>query len=327
MAFLTPLFLLGALGAAVPFVLHLFAREAAPRLPFSAVRFLRATLAEQTRRKRVSDVLLLLVRIAAIALLAIAFARPFFAGGASAGPRQVRVIAVDRSFSLSAQDTWRRVQEAAKAAVKDTPAGSDVALLTFDRDAEVVLEPTADRDAAASRIDTLTAGSGADQLRRRAHVRKRAARRAHGRDRARHRPPAQRPRRWPRAGGADRRAAPPVGGSGLDRQSRRHRSGAQLGPRRRGGRELRSEAASCPRDPERRRARSGLERSGDRGRRQGRSRVCRRGAGERHRPRARRRSAGDRPPTTTGISCSIPPSRCRCSWWSKPIPIRERRCS
>ena len=53
------------------------------------------------------------------------------------------------------------MQQAARAAVNDTPAGSDVALLTFDRDADVVLEATADRDAARSRIDTLTAGSGA----------------------------------------------------------------------------------------------------------------------------------------------------------------------
>ena len=88
LSFLSPLFLLGGLAVAVPLVLHLLRREAAPRLPFSTLRFLKPEPIEQIRRKRIRELLLLAVRIAALLLLAFAFARPYSArwGGGGRGP-------------------------------------------------------------------------------------------------------------------------------------------------------------------------------------------------------------------------------------------------
>ena len=49
MGFLAPIFLAGLAAIAVPVVLHLFRREVAPKVPFTAVRFLeRRTIERQT---------------------------------------------------------------------------------------------------------------------------------------------------------------------------------------------------------------------------------------------------------------------------------------
>ncbi len=76
MSFLAPLFLIGVLGAVLPIVLHFTLRGRAPRLAFSDVRFLERAFVHRDRRRRLREWLLLALRIAAIVLLALAFARP-----------------------------------------------------------------------------------------------------------------------------------------------------------------------------------------------------------------------------------------------------------
>jgi hypothetical protein len=56
-SFLYPMFLLGAVAAAVPILLHLLRRESAPEVRFSAVRFLRRDPTEQSRRQRLRELL------------------------------------------------------------------------------------------------------------------------------------------------------------------------------------------------------------------------------------------------------------------------------
>src|SRR4029453_2455947 len=101
MSFLYPAFLLGALAVAVPVVLHFLRRDVAPDVPFSAVRLLPRSPIARSRRRRLRDLLLLAARVAALLLLAAAFARPYIAG-AAATPGRIRIVAVDRSFSMGA---------------------------------------------------------------------------------------------------------------------------------------------------------------------------------------------------------------------------------
>ena len=105
MSFLYPMFLAGALAIAIPIALHLLRRDVAPEVPFTAVRLLRRSPLEQTRRKRLRDLLLLLARVAALLLLAAAFARPYFAS--AAGAPSLRIVALDRSFSMGAPGRFR----------------------------------------------------------------------------------------------------------------------------------------------------------------------------------------------------------------------------
>lgn len=75
---LTPVFAIaGGLLATVPFILHLFRRTPAVRMPFSVVRFLTPSLPTTTRRSRLEHWPLMLLRMLAVALIALAFARPF----------------------------------------------------------------------------------------------------------------------------------------------------------------------------------------------------------------------------------------------------------
>lgn len=77
MSFLSPLFLIGVLVAALPVILHFTLRGRAPRLQFSHVRFLERAFVHRNLRRRLRELLLLTLRVAAIVLLALAFARPF----------------------------------------------------------------------------------------------------------------------------------------------------------------------------------------------------------------------------------------------------------
>src|ERR671933_399491 len=115
MEFLSPLYLIGAALIALPIVLHLLRRDVAPQVPFTAVRLLRVTPIERSRRRRLRDILLLIARVTALLLLAGSFARPYIVGARSAA--RTTVIAVDRSFSMSAPGVMEKARALAKQAV------------------------------------------------------------------------------------------------------------------------------------------------------------------------------------------------------------------
>ena len=106
MGFLAPIFLAGLAAVAVPIVLHLFRREIAPPVPFTAVRFLQKRTIERQERRRIQDPWLLLLRVAALALLALAFARPYLRVESKTQPPVV--LAVDVSYSMGAPGGSRR---------------------------------------------------------------------------------------------------------------------------------------------------------------------------------------------------------------------------
>ena len=95
LSFLSPLFLAGAAAAAVPIVLHLLKREPEARVKFAAVKLIKQAPVEHTDKRRLRELLLLALRITALLLLALAFARPFFATGAAVGSTGVTVVALD----------------------------------------------------------------------------------------------------------------------------------------------------------------------------------------------------------------------------------------
>lgn len=140
MSFLYPAFLVGALAIAVPIILHLLRRDVAPEVRFSAVRLLKKSPVERSRRRRLRDLLLLAARVTALLLLAAAFARPFAPGAASA-MLPLRIVAVDRSFSMAAPGTFDRARELAVAAIDEAGAAERVAVVAFDDRARVVAEP------------------------------------------------------------------------------------------------------------------------------------------------------------------------------------------
>lgn len=161
MGFLSPLFLLGLLAIAVPIALHLFRHQAGPVMPFSAVRFLRKAPLQRARRRRLQDVLLLLLRVAALALLALSFARPYVVSTEAGPGAPLTIVALDRSFSLSAPGQAERARDLASQVIDELPGGERIAVLAFDERAETLLPPTTDRREAQRVVSAFAPGYGA----------------------------------------------------------------------------------------------------------------------------------------------------------------------
>ncbi|HUS90829.1 MAG TPA: BatA domain-containing protein [Phycisphaerae bacterium] len=105
MGFLNQIMLWGLLGAAVPVLIHLLNRYRYREIDWGAMELLRRAMVVRSRRVRIEDLILLILRCLAVGLLAIAMARPTLtAGGAKFFGGEARVgmvIALDGSYSMS----------------------------------------------------------------------------------------------------------------------------------------------------------------------------------------------------------------------------------
>jgi hypothetical protein len=102
---LAPLFVLLGAGAAVPLLLHLMRRRAGARIDFPAVRYLARAEREHSRRLKLRNLLLMMLRVLAVLAIAFAAARPVsrVVGhllGAGHAPSAVALV-VDNSLSTS----------------------------------------------------------------------------------------------------------------------------------------------------------------------------------------------------------------------------------
>jgi hypothetical protein len=156
LSFLSPLFLVAAMAAAVPILLHLFHRRTEVVIDFPAVRLLKRAPVQQHRRRRLRELILLALRVIALVLLALAFARPYFAGAVAPESAPLTVIAFDQSMSLSAPNQIERARDAARRAVDAAPAAHALALVTFADAAVVAVPPTTDRAAVRAAIGQVT---------------------------------------------------------------------------------------------------------------------------------------------------------------------------
>lgn len=149
MSFLTPLFLLGLAGLAVPIVIHLIQRERKNVVRFPSLMFLQRIPYQSVRRRRIRNWPLLLLRLAALALIVAAFARPFLrrqalAAAAAGGAREV-IVLIDRSYSMGYGDRWTRVVDAARRTVDALGPSDRATIIFFASGAEVALRSAVDR--------------------------------------------------------------------------------------------------------------------------------------------------------------------------------------
>ena len=117
LGFLAPLFVAaGIVGASIPIILHLLNRERARQLVFSTIRFIQMSHQTNVRRHKLKRLLLLLMRILILALLGVAFARPFFAAAPvisqKVGGKRNAIIILDTSYSMQYEDTFQKAKEA-----------------------------------------------------------------------------------------------------------------------------------------------------------------------------------------------------------------------
>ncbi|MGI8498072.1 MAG: BatA domain-containing protein [Gemmatimonadaceae bacterium] len=135
-AFLSPLYLMAAAAAAIPLLIHLLRRRIGVRLEFPAVRYLERAEKEHSRRLRLRNILLMLLRVAAVMLIALAAARPVtrVAGGGHA-PTALAIV-LDNSLSSSVVIGGHAVlddlKERARAVARRASADDRLWLVTAD---------------------------------------------------------------------------------------------------------------------------------------------------------------------------------------------------
>jgi uncharacterized membrane protein len=100
--FLNPWLLLATLGVAVPIAIHLLNRHRYRKVEWAAMELLRRSVRMRSRKLRIEDLLLLLLRCLAVLLLALAVARPTTKWLGAVKKADVgAVIALDVSYSMT----------------------------------------------------------------------------------------------------------------------------------------------------------------------------------------------------------------------------------
>ena len=128
-------FLFAAAAAIIPVVLHMINRQRAKDLPFSTLRFLRISVEKTRRRRRIQDILLMLLRMAVLILIALGLAKPTLTSLKSllgGGANTAVAIILDNSASMGTIDNDRmRFETALGAAMQvmdELQDGDQVAL-------------------------------------------------------------------------------------------------------------------------------------------------------------------------------------------------------
>ncbi|HYC78350.1 MAG TPA: BatA domain-containing protein [Planctomycetota bacterium] len=163
-----------AAAAAVPVAIFLFARQRFRRTDWAAMDFLLRAFVKQRRRLRVENLLLLLLRCAALVLLALAWADPRLEGARILGGGDVRrevVLVVDDSFSMgwreaSGETPFRRAQDQAARLVRALRAerGDSATLIVAGRPARTVLRRDNNLTRVASELEKLEISDAAGDL-------------------------------------------------------------------------------------------------------------------------------------------------------------------
>ena len=142
MSFLTPLYVLGALAVAAPILFHLIQRRPRGETSFSSLMFLSPSPPRLTRRSRLDNLLLLLLRALALTLLAIAFARPFLRSALQLNYNSVArrtVVLLDTSASMQRDGIWPAAIAEVTQVCDESSSSDRLALVTFGRRAETIV--------------------------------------------------------------------------------------------------------------------------------------------------------------------------------------------
>ncbi len=161
LVFLVPIFFAGLAALALPVLLHLRRREREKPMRFPSLMFLKKIPIVTARRRRITDLPLLFLRLLILALIVMAFARPVVRpkpGAVIKGTRRV-VLLVDRSLSMSHKAVWPAAVDSAKAIINALAPGDRIAVVAFDEDAAVMQAMTIDHSSALAALGRIKPGA------------------------------------------------------------------------------------------------------------------------------------------------------------------------
>ncbi|HEY1123885.1 MAG TPA: VWA domain-containing protein [Haloferula sp.] len=144
MAFLAPFFLAGLAALALPVLLHLRKNRPKETVAFSSLMFFEDQPPITKRRSRLQDILLLILRCLALALMVLAFARPFFPAKEDSPAPPVgaatHFILIDTSASMRGEPIEKAVA-AARDEIGKLATDDAIAVATFSDRLRILLDP------------------------------------------------------------------------------------------------------------------------------------------------------------------------------------------
>jgi hypothetical protein len=159
--------LLAGLGAlALPILIHLLLKQRRKPMRFSTIQFFLKRDETASQRRRLRNWLLLSLRLLLLALLVLAFARPYLQGSAGAqSPRQRQqlVLVLDRSASMQAGERWAKANEWLQKAVARLAPDDRVAIVDCGGPAEIIA-PLGPPEALKPVLQKLQPGFGTSDL-------------------------------------------------------------------------------------------------------------------------------------------------------------------
>jgi len=166
--FLNGALLFGALALSIPIIIHLFHKSRFQIVKWGAMHLLEAVLRTNQRRIKIEQIILLIIRAAIPAILALCMARPVWRGvqklmGES---RTSTVILLDNSYSMAASragtSNFSIARDESGRLLNELPRGSDAqVVLMGEGGAPLLDEPTYDLARLTQALKQIEAGYGA----------------------------------------------------------------------------------------------------------------------------------------------------------------------
>ena len=168
MEFLNAGLIAGMAAISIPIIIHLFHRSKFKIVPWGAMHLLEAVLRKNTKRLKLEQLILLLIRCSIPVALALAMARPVLTGLAPllSDKKMSTILIIDNSYSMEAggpaASNFQKAREAAREIVDNLVPGSDVAIVQMAGGASSLLDdPTFDLDRVRGELGRMRAGYGA----------------------------------------------------------------------------------------------------------------------------------------------------------------------
>ena len=140
MSFLNPFFLFATSAALLPVLYHFVRNLRARKSEFSSLMLLKKNSKELVKRRRLRDLLLMTLRAAMFALLALAFARPFLPRAqvpfTSGGQHQSVVLLLDNSYSMQHGEAFEAARQEALNLLQAAGPRDEFSVVAFSDEVE-----------------------------------------------------------------------------------------------------------------------------------------------------------------------------------------------
>jgi hypothetical protein len=157
LGFLAPWFLAGLAAIGLPVYVHLLRQYKQKPVPFSSLMFFERRTQSSIKHRRLKYLLLFSLRCLFIALLVLAFARPYVHSKAIAQSNNghTLVFALDNSYSMRQDDRFAQAKQAALDAIQQMHPGDRGQVISFGGPAKLLTEMTADRQNLRAAVSAL----------------------------------------------------------------------------------------------------------------------------------------------------------------------------